>query len=343
MLSLFGSGIGRGIAIGPAYVLKNADIQPAEIDIEAADVASEIKRFKAAVAATEKKYRNLLKNLPKDAPKESAAFINAHMLMLRDPLLIDESINIIRRDLVNAEQALEIQSGNLIKVFEQMEDSYLREKKTDVRHITDRLMRHLMGIVSHTLDEFHAEDLHGKVIVGKDLTPAETMFVRDRKIAAFVTDLGSQISHTAVVARSMKLPAVVGLHGSSKYISDNDLLVVDGLRGIILINPSEAVLKEYRAKLRRLREREKQLGLLSKKTSKTQDGVRVQLMANIESAKELREVSRVNAAGIGLYRTEYLFMNRDSAPTEHEQFRDYKKNRHTGGKTGGNPHAGYRR
>lgn len=325
MLSLFGSGIGRGIAIGKAYVLISADIEPPQISINASDVHAEIKRFRSAVSATEGKFKALLKSLSKDAPKESAAFINAHMLMLRDPLLIDESLKIIRKDLVNAEHALQRQANNLIKVFEQMEDPYLREKKSDVQHITDRLMRHLMGIISHNLDEFNDEDLSGKIIVGKDLTPAETMFVRDRKIVAFVTDLGSQISHTAIVARSLKLPAVVGLHGSSRYINENDLLIVDGLRGIVLINPTKGVLKEYKSKQKRLRVREKLLTTLIKKSSRTPDGERVNLLANIETSKELREVNRVNAAGIGLYRTEYLFMNREQAPTENEQFRAYKK------------------
>ncbi len=325
MLSLFGSGIGRGIAIGPAYVLKNSDIETTRITIHAKDINAEVKRFRKAVFETEEKYKALLKNLSKDAPKESAAFINAHLLMLKDPLLVDESIKIIQKELVNAEYALQSQADNLIAVFEKMEDNYLREKRSDVQHITNRILRNLMGIVSHSLDEYNDEDLSGKVIVGRDLSPAETMFVRDRKVVAFVTDLGSQISHTAIVARSMKLPAVVGLHGSSKYISDNDLLVVDGLRGIILINPSDSVLKEYKKRARKIREREKKLTTLIRKASKTEDGERIQLMANIETAKELREVNRVNAAGIGLYRTEYLFMNRNKAPTEKEQFQAYKR------------------
>jgi len=325
MLSLFGSGIGRGIAIGQAYVLKNRDIEPPHIQIERHNVTKEVTRFSAAVASVESRYQSLLDGLPKDAPKESAAFITAHMLMLRDPLLIDESLEIIRKDLVNAEHALQRQADNLIKVFENMQDPYLREKKSDVKHITDRLMRHLLGVVTHSLDEFNDEDLRGKIIVGKDLTPAETMFVRDRKIVAFVTDLGSQISHTAIVARSLKLPAVVGLHSGTRYISDNDLLIVDGLRGTILVNPTKGILKEYKGKVKRLRERERQLTSLISKVSKTSDGKRVNLLANIETKKELRDVKRVNAAGVGLYRTEYLFMNRQQAPTEAEQFRAYKK------------------
>ncbi|MCL4137715.1 UNVERIFIED_CONTAM: hypothetical protein GTU68_026440 [Idotea baltica] len=151
------------------------------------------------------------------------------------------------------------------------------------------------------------------------------MFIKKRKIVAFVTDLGSQISHTAVVARSLKLPAVVGLHGATRYIDDDDLLVVDGKRGIILINPDKKVLRQYRGMQRRIREREKGLQTLIKKTSKTIDGKRIKLLANIESSVELREVKRVNAEGIGLFRTEYLFMNRDSAPSENEQYRAYKR------------------
>jgi len=325
MLSVFGAGIGRGIAIGKAYLLRQSEIETPHYLIEKVDIAAEISRLRHAVIDTKEKYRKLLKSLPKSAPKESAAFIDAHMLMLSDPLLIDESIKIVKSELVNAEHALLQQSANLIKVFEQMQDAYLRAKKTDVEHVTNRLLRSLMGIVSHSLDELNGEDLKGKIVVSKDLTPAETMFVKEHKIMAFVTDLGSQISHTAIVARSLKMPAVVSLHGATKYINDDDLLVVDGLRGTVLINPSEGVLKEYRQRLNKIRQREKHLATLTKRASKTYDGKRIQLMANIETSKELPAVKKSNAAGIGLYRTEYLFMNRDKAPTEQEQFRAYKK------------------
>lgn len=325
MLSLFGSGIGRGIAIGKAYVLKSSEIETQELQLEETQTPAEIARFKKAVIATEQQYKSILRQLPADAPKESAAFINAHMMMLRDPLLVDESINIIRRDLVNAEHALQIQSANLVKVFEQMNDPYLRNKKVDVQHITNRLLRSLLGIVSHNLDEFNDDNLTGRIIVSRDLSPAETMFIKDHKVAAFVTDLGSQISHTAIVARSLRLPAVVGLHGSSKYISDDDMLVVDGKRGIIIINPNDVVLRQYKKIQRRIKEREKDLISLTNRSSKTIDGQRIHLLANIESANDLRDVKRVKAAGVGLYRTEYLYMNRKSAPSENEQFKAYKR------------------
>lgn len=325
MLSLFGSGIGRGIAIGKAYVLKNSEIETQELKLEADQIPAEITRFKKAVIATEQQYKSIIRQLPADAPKESAAFINAHMMMLRDPLLVDESINIIRRDSVNAEHALQTQSANLVKVFEQMADTYLRNKKVDVQHITNRLLRSLLGIVSHNLDEFNDDNLTGRIIISRDLSPAETMFIKDHKVAAFVTDLGSQISHTAIVARSLRLPAVVGLHGSSKYISDDDMLIVDGKRGIIIINPNDVVLRQYKKIQRRIREREKDLVRLTNRSSKTIDGQRIQLLANIESANDLRDVKRVKASGVGLYRTEYLYMNRESAPSENEQFKAYKR------------------
>jgi phosphotransferase system enzyme I (PtsI) len=325
MLSLFGAGIGRGIAIGQAYVLRSNEIEAPELSLARKQIPREVKRFKLAVDATEKQYKTILRQLPKDAPKESAAFINAHMMMLRDPLLVNESIRIIRKDQVNAEHALTIQAANLIKVFENMQDAYLRNKKTDVKQITNRLLRNLMGIVSHSLDQFNNEDLRNKIIVSKDLTPAETMFIKQRRGSAFITDLGSQISHTAIVARSLKLPAVVGLHGSSKYITDDDVLVVDGMRGIIVVNPSSHVLRQYKALQRKIRQREKDLHALTNKTSKTLDGQKVRLLANIDSAKDLKDVQRVNAAGVGLYRTEFLFMNRDSLPSEKEQYLAYKR------------------
>lgn len=325
MLSLFGSGIGRGIAIGPAYLLKNSDIEIPNFTLESGEIAGEVKRFRSAVLTTENTYKALLKNLPKDAPKESAAFINAHMLMLRDPMIMDKSIKIIREEMVNAEYALQAQADILIKVFEQMEDTYLRAKKGDVQHVTNRILRNLLGIVSHTLDEFNDEDLDGKIIVGKDLSPAETMFIKDRKVASFVTDIGSQISHTAIIARSLRMPAVVGLHGSTRYIDNGDLLIVDGMRGIIIINPSANVLREYKTRQSKIRARQKELNALTKKLSKTADGKRIQLLANIDTAKDVKAVTRVNAAGVGLYRTEYLFMNRSQAPNEAEQYREYKR------------------
>ncbi|MGK0373922.1 MAG: phosphotransferase system enzyme I (PtsI) [Arenicella sp.] len=325
MLSLFGSGIGRGIAIGQAYVLKNSDIEIPHFSLDQGQVTTEVKRFRSAILATEDTYKALLKNLPKDAPKESAAFINAHMLMLRDPMIMDTSIKIIRTEMVNAEYALQTQADTLIKVFEQMKDAYLRAKKADVQHVTNRVLRNLLKIVSHSLDEFNHEDLGGKIIVGRDLSPAETIFIRNRKVASFVTDLGSQISHTAIIARSLKMPAVVGLHGSTRYIKDNDLLIVDGMRGIIIINPNDQILREYKARQSSIRARERELNTLTNKASKTADGIRIQLHGNIETAKDVKALTKVNAAGVGLYRTEYLFMNRNQAPDETEQFREYKR------------------
>lgn len=325
MLSLYGAGIGRGIAIGQAYVLKNSKIDIQRSSLKSSAITKEISRFKKAINETEQQYRIMQRELPSNAPKEAAAFINAHRMMLKDPLLVNESIKIIRRDKVNAEYAVDQQAASLIKVFEDIQDPYLRNKKADVRHVTNRLLRSLLGIVSHTLEELDGASLKGRIIVGKDINPAEAMFIKEHKASAFITDLGSQISHTSIVARSLKLPAVVGLHGNSRYIREDELLIVDGMRGTIILNPSDSVLREYRALQRSIRLREKRLETLKRKKTKSTDGERVRLMANIENTFELKEVKRVNAEGIGLYRTEYLFMNRDSIPTEEEQFKAYKR------------------
>lgn len=324
MLSLFGSGVGRGIAIGHAYVLQHNDIQIPITTISEDEIDAEIARFEKAVADTEAQYQTMLQQLPKNAPEESAAFIEAHQMMLKDPLLVDSSIDIIRQQQINAEQALDQQSKNLISVFEQMHDTYLRNKKTDVQHITNRLLRNLLGIVSHSLEELQDADVSGRIIVGKDLSPAETIYIKNRKVGAFVTDLGSLISHTAIVARTMKIPAVVGLHGSRRIINEDDLLIVDGLRGVVLINPDKHVLQEYKTRQRKIREQDKQLVKLTHRVSKTLDGEKIKLLTNIESSSSLRDSKRVNSGGIGLFRTEYLFMNREQAPSENEQLRAYK-------------------
>lgn len=325
MLSLFGSGVGKGIAIGQAYVLKSDKIEVPHFSIDENDINAEIRRFDRALNATYKQYRSIKRNLNKDAPKETAAFIDAYLLILQDPLLVNEAKKIIQTEHVNAELALQQQAENLAKVFEQMEDSYLRNKKQDVMQISNRILRNLLGLSQHLLDEFNQEDMTGKIIIASDLSPAETMVLKDRKVAAFVTDLGSQISHTAIVARSLQIPAVVGMHGSSRYIQHDDLLIVDGKRGITLVNPEKGLLKQYRQLQRDLREREAALSKLIRRRSKTLDGKEIQLMANIESSNELRLTKKVNAAGVGLYRSEYLFMGQKEAPSEEQQFKAYKR------------------
>lgn len=325
MLSLFGSGIGKGIAIGNAYVLKSSEIEVPQFSIDAPEIDAEVKRFEASIEATQAQYQSILDQLPKNSPPETIAFIEAHSLILSDPLLVDETKRIIRQQSINAEQAFRQQSKHLISVFAKMKDNYLREKQADVRQITNRVLRNLLNLPNHSLDEYNQEDLSGKIVVGKDLSPTESITLKERKVAGIVTDFGSQISHTAIVSRSLGLPAVLGLHGSSHYIKEGDQLIVDGKRGIIIVDPGEVMLKEYRAKQREIARRKKALDELIRQTAKTKDDKKITLMANIESLSDIKMVKRVNAAGVGLFRTEFLFMNRDDAPSEQEQFNTYKR------------------
>ena len=325
MLSLFGNGIGNGIAIGNAYILKSVKPNVQEYKISNKQKDDEINRFIQAVQKTKSQFESIQSNLPDDAPIESAAFIDAHILMLEDPLLIDESIKLISNELINAESALKQQESNLITVFENMQDPYLRNKTEDISHIVNRILRNLLNIEDHNLDEFNTEILSDKIIVSDDIAPSETIFLKNKKAPAFITDHGSPISHTSIIARSLSIPAVVGMHNASRYIQDGDLLIVDGKRGIVIVNPSSSTLQEFKQLRADIRSAIKALEKLTNKSSKTEDGERIVLLANIELPQEVPTVKKVNAQGIGLYRTEYLFMNRSQLPTEDEQYQAYKK------------------
>lgn len=325
MLSLLGNGIGNGIAIGRAYVLKSVKPDAQEYKLSGKQVTPEIERFKNALLETKKQFEEIRDNIPKDAPIESAAFVDAHILMLEDPLIVDETIKLIQQKLINAESAIKQQESNLIAVFENMQDPYLRNKADDISHIVNRILRNLLKIEDHNLDEFNKEDLSDKIVVSDDLAPSETIFLKSKKVPAFITDHGSPISHTSIIARSLSIPAVVGMHSASRYIKDGDLLIVDGKRGIVIVKPAKFILQEFKQLRSRIRGAIKALEKLTGKASKTEDGERIALLANIELPQEVSAVKKANAQGIGLYRTEYLFMNRSKLPTESEQYQAYKK------------------
>ena len=325
MLSLHGAGIGRGIAIGKAYVIKSNQIVVPKFSLTEEEVRTELQRLKNAVRATEKYYLDSRENLPQDAKPESTAFIDAHLLILQDPLLVDEANTIVQQQLVNAEYALQQQANNLINVFDQMQNHYLRSRKKDVQEITNRLLRNLLCITSHNLEDINAENLSGRIIVGNDLSPADVIYIKVNKARAFVSDLGSQISHSSIIARNLQLPAVVGLHNSSRHIFENDLLVIDGKRGVVLVDPEVSVSREYKRLQKQIRHRDVLSNNLIRRSCRTVDGEKVTLLANAESPRDVALIKQVKASAIGLYRTEYLFMNRNDIPSEKEQFNTYKR------------------
>lgn len=324
MLSLYGAGIGKGIAIGRAFILARADVDIPQYTLQKEEIYHEIKRFQAAIDTTRDQLQQIESHIPSDAPPESRSFIEAYLLMLQDPLIAERPVQTIREQHCNAEWALQRHSESLVNTFDQMQDEYLREKKNDVRQITNRVQHNLLNIPQQTMGDAVGQ-LESKVVISHELSPADTVQFKNQKIMAFVTDLGGPISHTAILARSLSIPAVLGLHGATRYVQQDELVIVDGMRGTIVVNPDDGVLKKYWERKHYVIKRKKKLGELKNSLPLTRDGQKVTLLANVELPEDIEAARRANAQGVGLYRTEYLFMNRPQPPSEQEQYMAYSK------------------
>ena len=324
MLALHGKGVSSGIAIGRAYVLKRERLKIPEYVIPAAFVEDEVQRFLEAVETTRQELSDIRDHIPPDAPVEAASFLDTHLLILNDTMVSEAPIKDIRDNQWNAEFALKTQSDRLVAVFEGMEDPYLRNKKIDVAQVVERVLRNLLNP-----DEGEAEpipdELAGRVVVANDLAPADAVTLKNKGIAAFVTNLGGPISHTAILSRSLGIPAIVAVHGATRYIDNNDELIVDGKRGILFVAPDAIVISEYEKRARKIERLQRELKALRTSEAISRDGITVQLLANIELPEDMAGVHQALASGIGLYRTEFLFMNRKTPPDEEEQFAAYVK------------------
>ena len=322
MLSLFGTGIGRHIAIGRAVVLGNTERTISRHLLTNDQIDDEISRLRFAVNDAREGLIRLADNLPLNAPPETRAFIDVHLLMLDDPVIATAPINTIREQKKNAEWALKLNAERLIAFFEGIEDSYLRSKQNDVIQVVDRILLSLQQTPTEA-DNRLANDLAGHIVVAADLTPADTVMLRHRHMAGFVTRFGGPISHTAILARSLRVPAVLGLHGTIDYIRNDDLLVIDGANNTVLVAPDETLLAEFRHRRDQAQSRTLSLQSLQKEKAQTQDGRTVRLLANVELPEDLDVLHDAGADGIGLYRTEFLFMNAHQQPSESEQYSAY--------------------
>ncbi|KPK12545.1 MAG: phosphoenolpyruvate-protein phosphotransferase [Acidithiobacillales bacterium SG8_45] len=322
MLALHGTGVSSGISIGKAYVLRRAQISVPEYNVPKALVEKEVERFQHAIDSSREQLELVHKHIPANAPAEAGSFIETHLLILADKLIAEAPIESIRKHKRNAEWALSIQGQELGRIFEQMDDPYLRNRRTDVDQVVERIMRNLVM----PLDVGQEESVEaGQIIVANDLTPADTVLLKHNRIKAFVTDLGGPISHTAILARSLGIPAIVSIHSATQYIRNGEELIVDGKRGVLIISPDKSVQKEYRKRQREIARLKKEVESLRKAKSVTSDGRQIHLLANIELAADVKAAIRASAEGIGLYRTEFLYMNREQPPSEDEQFRTYRK------------------
>jgi phosphotransferase system enzyme I (PtsI) len=327
--TLHGIPVSRGIAIGRAYLIAPAALDVAHYLIEADQIDAEIERFLTAQAAVAAELDALREDLAADAPSEMGAFINVHMMILNDAMLVQETIDLIRTRRYNVEWALTEQLDILGSFFDEIEDEYLRERKADVEQVVERLLKALAGaptaasLVVHTA----ASNGHNEmIVVAHDIAPADMLQFKTQAFKGFVTDLGGRTSHTAIVARSLGIPASVGVQQASVLIRQNDLIIVDGDHGIVIVDPAPIVLEEYSYRQSEKLLEQRKLQRLKFSPTQTLCGTKIELCANIELPDDAQVAVEAGAMGVGLFRTEFLFMNhKDRLPEEEEQFEAYKR------------------
>jgi len=324
--ALKGIAVSKGICIGQAYVYYRELPEVLEYSISKFDTAKEISRFEKACEEAQLQLKNIKNTIAQDTPHDITQFIDTHLLMLNDPVLYEDTVSHIHARLCNAEWALQAQVERIIKVFDEMDDPYLKTRKDDITHVADRIQRCLIsGSASHHTDDNLDSSLKGRIIVADDLTPADTLLMQHQKIAGFITEYGGPLSHTAILARSLGIPAIVGVSNAKQYVQANEWLVLDGSTGEIHINPPKKDLTYFRSLIRDERQRRKNLFDLKNKSSQTLDGLKISLQGNIDRPEDVRALRQFDHTGVGLYRTEILFIEHNEIPSEEAQFNNYKR------------------
>lgn len=337
--SIHGLAVARGIAIGRAVLVASSRVDVAHYFIDASQIESELARITSARHAVMQEVQRLHQSVPKDAPPELAALLEVHMMMLQDELLADGVKHWVTDRLYNAEWALTSQLEVVTRQFDEMEDAYLRERKGDLEQVVERLLRHMKGLPttlapptprknSSWQQDQLLEDSHDVplVLIAHDLSPADMLQFKQSVFNGFVTDVGGKTSHTAIVARSLDIPAVVGARNASQLVRQDDWVIIDGDAGVIIVGPSPIILEEYSFKQRQAQLERERLARLKKTPAVTMDGQKIELLANIELPEDTTQALAMGAVGVGLFRSEFLFMGREGQlPNEEEQFQAYKR------------------
>ena len=321
--AMHGVGVSGGIAIGYAHLISHAALEVPLYALSSEQVPNEIARFEAAIAAARLELEALRVNIPAGSPAEFDAFLDLHLLILADGTLSKAPSSLIREQRINAEWALKQQMDALLSQFEQIEDGYLRERKADVVQVVERVLKELLGHPGSVSQPASADV--SRILVAHDLSPADMMLFKQQRFAAFITDVGGATSHTAIVARSLNIPSIVALHHARQLIHENELLIVDGQQGVVIVNPDKQILAEYKLRQSQWEIEKQKLRRLKSTAATTLDGTAVELHANIELPQDIPQVKASGATGIGLFRSEFLFLNRDDLPDEEEQFAAYRK------------------
>ncbi len=321
-LALSGIGVCCGIAMGKAHLLQGNRLKILHRTIPKDRSEDEVGRFLKALDIARAQLQAIRAQIPRSTPDDIRAFIDTHLLMLEDPSLTEAPMERIRAEGCNAEWALQEQREALVRVFDEMDDPYLRTRKDDVDHVIKRIQRILLR---QDMDEQvpGTQNLQGYIILADDLPPADTLWMHHQGVAGFVTEYGGPMSHTTILARSLGIPAIVGVHGLSRYIQEDEELVIDTKEGLVLASIDTSIRQFYAAHRRAYEQKRASLKRLKDEPAVTRDGQRITLLTNIELPEEIAAIREAGASGIGLYRTEFMFMNRSAAPDEEEQFETY--------------------
>jgi phosphoenolpyruvate-protein phosphotransferase (PTS system enzyme I) len=315
-----GIGGSPGICIGKAYLVDREGVDVVErFSIEDKDLAKEKQRFKAAVKRAKDELHAIIENTPEEF-REHADILETHEVLLKDKMIYGKTIDTIAAEKVNAEWALKMTVAGLKPIFQDMEDPYLKERADDILHVSDRIMRHLTGVKHVKIRKINKR----VILIAHDLAPAETSQIQLERVMGFVTDRGGKASHTSIIARTLEIPAVLGVGEATQLIKNNDIVIVDGSQGTVILHPTEDTLVDYQERQARFQEYKAVIARESHTAAVTKDGFHLEVMGNIELPEEVVSVLDYGGEGIGLYRTEFGYLSRRQYPTEDELYEKYK-------------------
>jgi len=318
---LHGIGSSSGVVSGRAFLVDRSKVRAPEKKIDSADAEKEVDRFVKAIQASRYQLKEVKEKILDPDVRRHAFILDVHLMILDDQMLVEGTIETIRKKKVNAEWALDLTLEEFDAAFHALEDEYLKERRNDLQHVSARIFRNLLG---RRHDDIHR--VKGNVIVvAHDLSPADTLQMNMKHVSGFVTEIGGKVSHTSILARSLGIPAVVGLEGATSLINGGDLLLIDGKHGDVVVNPTEEVSRTFLERKRRIRFLEREARKYASLPAETRDGVRIRLQGNIERLDEVPYLKQYGAEGVGLYRTEILYLNRKDLPDEEEHYRTYRR------------------
>jgi phosphotransferase system enzyme I (PtsI) len=319
--SIQGIGASPGIVTGKAFMVERSKVRAPQKRIQTEQVDEEVQRFHRAIQESRDQLIEIKEKILDPEVRRHSFILDVHLMILDDQMLIEDTAETIRKKKVNAEWALDLTLEKLDTAFKAIEDEYLRERRSDLHYVSARIFRNLLGKKHDDISK-----IKGKVIVvAHDLSPADTLQMNLKNLAGFITDIGGKVSHTAILSRSLGIPAVVGLEVATSLINGGDLLIIDGDTGEVVINPTEKVSQSFLERRRRIKSVEREVLKYASLPAETRDGVRVRLHANIEMVDEVPSAKNHGAEGIGLYRTEILYLNRKDLPTEDEHYQTYRR------------------